>query len=83
MKKLLFLTLLLIASFSFAQNAKQIIGKPVKIGNIYVAENAFPDEMNWADAKKACASLGKGWRLPTKKELDVLYLTSSIKEAKS
>ena len=74
MKKLLVLPLLLISCFCLAQNAKEIIGKPVKIGNIYVAENGFPDEMNWVEAKKACAALGKGWRLPTKKELDILYV---------
>lgn len=33
----------------------------------------FPDAMNWADAKKACRALGKGWRLPTKSELNILY----------
>ena len=29
--------------------------------------------MNWGDAKKSCADLGEGWRLPTKKELEVLF----------
>jgi hypothetical protein len=29
--------------------------------------------MNWYDAKKACADLGDGWRLPTKEELKILY----------
>ena len=29
--------------------------------------------MNWDDAKLACAKLGKGWRLPTKNELNVMY----------
>jgi len=28
--------------------------------------------MNWDDAKKACAALGNGWRLPTKDELNIL-----------
>ena len=28
--------------------------------------------MKRTDAKKACASLGPGWRLPTKDELDIL-----------
>ncbi len=77
MKKLLFLTLLLIASFSFAQNAKQIIGKTVKIGNLLVAQYNFPEFMNWNDAKKACARLGASWRLPTKDELNLLYENKS------
>jgi len=30
--------------------------------------------MNWDDAKAACADLGDGWRLPTKDELNILYI---------
>ena len=51
----------------------QIIGKPVKIGNLLVAEKKFPEEMNWDDANKACTLLGNGWRLPTQEELNILY----------
>jgi hypothetical protein len=29
--------------------------------------------MYWGDAKKACESLGDGWRMPTKDELNILY----------
>jgi formylglycine-generating enzyme required for sulfatase activity len=50
-----------------------MIGMPIKIGNIEVAQYDFPNQMNWVDAKKACESLGDGWRLPTKEELDKLY----------
>lgn len=76
MKKFLFLPLLLFTCLSFAQNAKAIIGKPIKIGNILVAQNDFPDysAMSWEDAKRACRSLGEGWRLPTKTELNILYM---------
>ena len=73
MKKLLLLPLLMITFFSFAQDAKVIIGKPVKIGNLLVAQNDFPIEMKWEDAKKACTRLGAGWRLPTKNELNILF----------
>lgn len=52
---------------------KNIIGKPFKIGNIEVTEKDFPKTMNWEDAKKACESLGNGWRLPNKNELNTLY----------
>ncbi len=45
MKNLLFLTLLLITNFCFAQDAKEIIGQPVKIANILVAQNDLPKEM--------------------------------------
>ena len=30
-------------------------------------------KMKFEDAKKACINLGEGWRLPTKKELKLLY----------
>ena len=36
---------------------------------IEVAENDFPDEMTYDQAKRACAGLGNGWRLPTQNEL--------------
>ena len=50
-----------------------IIGKSIKIGNLEVAQFDFPDDMHWDDAKEICAKLGKGWRLPTKSELSILY----------
>jgi hypothetical protein len=50
-----------------------IIGTPFKIDNLEVAQYAFPHEVNWADALQACASLGNGWRLPTRFELSFLY----------
>lgn len=49
------------------------IGKSIRIGNLEVAQFDFPDSMTWDDAVNACAALGKGWRLPTKNELNVLY----------
>jgi hypothetical protein len=52
----------------------KIIGKTIKIGNLLVAQYDFPDNLSWEDAKTACVSLGKGWRLPTKVELNILYL---------
>jgi len=29
---------------------------------------------NWEDAKKICEELGDGWRLPTKEELNLMWL---------
>jgi hypothetical protein len=29
---------------------------------------------NWEDAKKLCEDLGDGWRLPTKEELNLMWL---------
>jgi len=37
-----------------------------------VAQNDFPNKIKRKDAKKTCASLGPGWRLPTQDELNTL-----------
>ena len=50
-----------------------IVGTPIKIDNLEVAQYDFPKRMIWDDAKFACAKLGEGWRLPTKDELNLLY----------
>jgi hypothetical protein len=50
-----------------------IIGIPIVIGSLEVAEKDFPNEMNWQSAKNACSNLGKGWRLPTNDELNLLF----------
>ena len=55
------------------ESSNPIIGNTIKIENIEVAEKDFPKTMNWDDAKKACESLGNGWRLPNKNELNTLY----------
>ena len=52
----------------------RIIGEPVRIGGLEVAQNDFPEDINWDDAGKACKALGDGWRLPTKDELNLMYL---------
>ena len=57
----------------FVVDSASIIGKSIKIGKILVAQYFFKKMMNWNDAKKACASLGKGWRLPNQEELNILY----------
>ena len=53
-------------------DSASILGDPIQVGNLLVAQNDFPNQMKRTDAKKACASLGPGWRLPTKDELDIL-----------
>ena len=52
-----------------------LIHSPIKMGNIEVAQFDFKGYMSWYDAVTACADLGNGWRLPTKKELDILYIS--------
>ena len=44
----------------------------IKIGELAIMTEDL-GLMNWEDAKKACADLGDGWRLPTKDELNILY----------
>jgi hypothetical protein len=74
MKKLLFIPFLFACLLSMGQasDSAAIIGKSIKFQNLVVAESSFPKQMNWADAKKACESLGKDWRLPTQYELEIL-----------
>ena len=72
MKTLLIIPMLFMCSMVIGQS-KKIIGKPIKIENLEVAQNDFPKQMNWNEAKKACYALGSRWRLPTKDELDILY----------
>jgi uncharacterized protein (TIGR02145 family) len=50
-----------------------IIGIPIKIGKLEIAQHDFETIMEWDDAKMACVALGNGWRLPTKEELNILY----------
>jgi hypothetical protein len=52
---------------------ENIIGTPIKFGNLEVAQYDFPEEMKWDEAKKVCEILGDGWRLPTADELNTLY----------
>ena len=73
MKSLLFIPFIFMCSMVIGQSSK-IIGTPIKIGKLEVAQNNFPKDMNWNDAVKACANLGSGWRLPTKDELNLMYL---------
>ena len=72
MKKLLIIPMLFMCSIVIGQS-KEIIGNPIKIEKFEVAQYDFPNRMNWKDAKAECAKLGKGWRLPTKDELNVMY----------
>ena len=75
MKNLLFVPILFCYYFGMAQpfNPSKIIGTPITIDDLVIAQNDFPKMMNWHDAKAACDSLGNGWRLPSKDELVFLF----------
>lgn len=49
------------------------IEHPLTGAKLQVANQNFSDEMTWEEAKRACRELGKGWRLPTKLELEAIY----------
>ena len=41
----------------------------------------YPEDLgdyNWDDANELCEELGDGWRLPTREELNLMYLNSSL-----
>ena len=51
----------------------KIIGKPIILRNMEIAENTFPAQMNWDNANEFCKKLGPGWRLPSIDELEIMY----------
>jgi len=60
------------ASNSTTSSRNTNVGATVRIGRLEVMTKNL-GKMQWDEAKKACADLGDGWRLPTKDELNVLY----------
>ena len=48
---------------------KNIIGQPIDLDGLLIAEFNFPNLMNLETAIKTCESLGPGWRLPDYQEL--------------
>jgi hypothetical protein len=81
-KNILIATFLFICSTVIGQDytSASIIGKPFKLVGLEVAQNDFPKEMTWISAENACNSLGKGWRLPTKEELDKIWISLAKKK---
>ena len=66
MKQVLFILLAFISFQGFSQSVKV-----EEIGLEVMKEDL--GEMNWKNAKKVCADLGDGWRLPTLDELKKMY----------
>jgi hypothetical protein len=50
-----------------------IVGTPLEINDLLIAQYDISKKMNWNDAKNACSELGDGWRLPTKEELNYMF----------
>jgi hypothetical protein len=75
MKRVFYTCLLALVSLLFfgKTNAQSnIIGNPIKIGNLQVTQFDFR-KISWNDGNNACVNLGDGWRLPTIEELKTLY----------
>jgi hypothetical protein len=51
---------------------KTIIKNPLTGKELQIAENNFPKRMNWKDAMSSAKNLGRGWRLPTVFELELI-----------
>jgi hypothetical protein len=62
----------------YPHDRNDIIGTAIIIGNLSIAENDFPNVMDFEDAKIVCSNLGDGWRLPTKSELNILFQNQKI-----
>ena len=67
MKQVLFILLAFISFQGFSQETVKLKG----IGLEVMTKDL--GQMNWEEAKKACADLGDGWRLPTIDELKDMY----------
>ena len=73
MKNIIYLLSAILFLSSCGGTSSNIIGNPIKIGSLEIAQHDFDVQMTWDDAKKACGALGDGWRLPTKEELNFIY----------
>ena len=76
MKSSIILAILLF--FITFTSVSQIIGTTYKLDSIEIAQFDLPTEVTWYNAKRECKELGKGWRLPTKDELDKMYDNKDI-----
>jgi hypothetical protein len=53
---------------------KYLIINTVKLSHLEIPLNDFPDYYTWDSAKLICESLGQGWRLPNREELNFLFI---------
>ncbi len=64
--------------FDFKDIPKQTVADFIKIGDMEVSKQDLTVRMSWENAKKIAKELKDGWRLPNRKELDLLYQNRSI-----
>jgi len=70
-------TLNLLSQF-FKQTNQEKRDELVSTLKFEIAKKDFPNKMYWREAVKACSSLGEGWRLPTKDELNLMYINRVV-----
>lgn len=75
MKQLIILSLLLYCQAMAMAQPKPSAGATIKLTDcgLEVRTADEPESYSWYDAKAKCESLGEGWRMPTKPELECLY----------
>lgn len=69
---MLFTAIIILNPFGKATAQKDWIDRTIIIENLEVAKYAESED-TWEDAIKFCIDIGKGWHLPTKEELNILY----------
>jgi hypothetical protein len=73
MKKILLYSIIIIA-FAQLKSQSLTITNPNTKARFQVYDKDLPGgKIDWLSAKKACSALGSGWRLPTKKEFQLIY----------
>jgi hypothetical protein len=76
MKKLIYIVIIFLLA-SCGSNKEQTQKEKTSISTMKIGELEVMTKdlgtMTWDKAKKACADLGDGWRLPTKNELNILF----------
>lgn len=61
---------------------KNIIGKTIKLGNLEIAQYAFPLQMDWQQATNSCLALGTTWRLPTLADYKLIFDNKDVYNSK-
>lgn len=64
--------------FDLKDIPKQTVSDFIKIGSMEVSKQDLTVLMSWENAKKVVKELKDGWRLPNRKELDLLYENRKI-----
>lgn len=53
--------------------ANEILGNPIKLENLELAQNDLPEAMVWQEANDFLNQIEGIWRIPTKEELNTLF----------